>query len=256
MALQKQSDKTVEAKSPAELASMRRAGRILREIRERVVERVRPGLSTLELDREFARLAAEQRVKAAFHGLYGFPGHICASINEEVVHGIPSAQRILREGDIVSLDMGIVLDGFYSDTAVTAAVGEIDAEKQRLLETTQRSLQAAIELCRPGTRLGDLGSRIQACVEGEGFSVVRDYTGHGIGRALHEAPQIPNFGDPGRGPRLREGWVLAIEPMVNAGTWKTETLADEWTVVTRDRRPSAHFEHTVAITEEGAEVLT
>lgn len=256
MTLQRQSDKTVEVKTPSELAIMREAGHLLREFRQRLVEMVRPGISTLELDREFSKLAQENGVKAAFHGLYGFPGHICASINHEVVHGIPSAGRILLEGDIVSLDMGIILDGFYSDAAVTAAVGTVSDEKRRLLETTERSLQAGIELCHPGSRLGDIGSAIQVCVEKEGFSVVREYTGHGIGRALHEAPQIPNFGEPGRGPRLCEGWVLAIEPMVNAGSWRTETLADDWTVVTSDRRPSAHFEHTVAITAQGPEVLT
>lgn len=256
MALHRQKDKSVEVKSAAELEIMRRAGRILREIREALVEMVRPGISTWELDQEFARMARECEVISAFHGLYGFPGNICASINEEVVHGIPSKERILRSGDIVSLDMGIILDGFYSDTAVTAAVGVIDADTRRLLEATKQSLDDGIELCIPGNRLGDLGNRIQRCVEKQGFAVVRDYTGHGIGRALHEAPQIPNFGEPGHGPRLCEGWVLAIEPMVNAGTWKTETLADEWTVVTRDRRPSAHFEHTVAITADGPEVLT
>ncbi len=256
MALQRNSDKRVEVKSPAELAIMRRAGSILREIRQELLVHVRPGVSTLDLDQEFARLAREHNVKSAFHGLYGFPGQICISLNEEIVHGIPSARRILRDGDIVSLDMGIVLDGFYSDSAVTAAVGQVSEEKRRLLHVTELALEAGIDVCRVGYRLGDVGHAVQRQAESAGFSVVREYTGHGIGRALHEAPQIPNFGTPGKGPRLCEGWVLAVEPMVNAGTWQTETLDDDWTVVTRDRRPSAHFEHTVAITANGAEVLT
>ncbi len=235
---------------------MRRAGGLLAEIRDELAGLVVPGVSTLDLDRHFAQRVKEAKVKAAFHGLYGFPGHICASINEEVVHGIPSAERKLGEGDIVSLDMGIIVDGFYSDTAFTAAIGKVSDETQRLLDITRECLNLAIGQCRSGSRLGDLGEAVQTHAEEAGISVVREYTGHGIGRALHEPPKVPNFGERGRGPRLREGWVLAIEPMINAGTWKTETLGDHWTVVTRDRKPSAHFEHTVAVTENGAEVLT
>jgi len=256
MGLRNGEDQRVEVKSAADLERMRRAGAVLRALREEIVEHVRPGVSTLQLDKVFARRVEQANAKAAFYGLYGFPGHLCASINEEVVHGIPSAERVLQEGDIVSLDMGIVLEGFYSDTAVTAPVGEVSEEKKRLLETTRRALEAGIGQCIAGNRLGDVGSAIQACAEAAGFSVVREYTGHGIGRALHEAPKAPNYGERGKGPRLRPGWVLALEPMINAGTWQTETLDDHWTVVTRDRRPSAHFEHTVAITENGAEVLT
>ena len=246
----------VQLKSAADIDKMRRAGHMLRDFRSEVVEAVRPGVSTQDLNEIFARRVEKEEVQAAFYGLYGFPGHICSSINEEVVHGIPSAARILDEGDIVSLDMGIVVDGFYSDTAVTAAVGEVDEEKQRLLKIGRESLEHGIEQCSPGMRMGDIGWAIQSHVERAGFTVVREYTGHGIGRSCHEAPKVPNFGKKGKGPRLCAGWVLAIEPMVNAGTWKTEELKDNWTVVTKDRRPSVHFEHTVAITDQGVEVLT
>jgi methionyl aminopeptidase len=254
--LDAKADRQIQVKSASDLEKMRRAGSLLGQIRDELAGLVEPGVSTLDLDRHFARRAEEAKVKAAFHGLYGFPGHICASINEEVVHGIPSADRKLREGDIVSLDMGIVVDGFYSDTALTVAVGSVSQDTQRLLNVTRECLELAIGECRAGNRLGDVGAAVQTHAEAAGFSVVREYTGHGIGRALHEPPKVPNFGERGKGPRLREGWVLAIEPMINAGTWKTETLADQWTVVTRDRKPSAHFEHTVAVTKNGAEALT
>jgi methionyl aminopeptidase len=254
--LKQNADRRVEVKSPADLAVMRRAGQLLRSMREEVVENVRPGIPTLALDQIFARRASQAGVKAAFLGLYGFPGHICVSINEEVVHGIPRAERILAEGDIVSLDMGIILEGFYCDTAATAAVGAIGQTEQRLLDATRKALEAGIKNCCAGARVGDVSGAVQAQAEEAGFSVVREYTGHGIGRALHEAPQVPNYGTRGKGARLREGWVLALEPMVNVGTWQTETLVDQWTVVTKDRKPSAHFEHTVAISEDGPEVLT
>ncbi len=255
-ALQTGDERHVIAKSMAEIEAMRKAGRILRGIRDELREKVCPGLTTLELDELFARRARQAKVISAFHGLYGFPGHICASVNEEVVHGIPSAQRTLREGDIVSLDMGIVVDGLYSDTAVTVAVGEVDEEKRRLLEITELALEDAITQCRPGKRIGDIGAAAQKRAEQAGFSVVREYTGHGIGRSLHEAPKVPNFGRAGTGPRLCEGWVLAIEPMINAGHWRTRTRQDNWTVVAADGRPSAHFEHTVAIMADGPLVLT
>ncbi|MCX7017253.1 MAG: type I methionyl aminopeptidase [Candidatus Sumerlaeota bacterium] len=249
-------DHRVEVKGPADLERMRRAGSILRVLCDEVARRVQPGIPTEELDRVFARGVERFGAKSAFYGLYGFPGHICVSINEEVVHGIPSPKRFLQEGDIVSLDMGLVLDGFCSDTAISLPVGEVNEEKKRLLATARRALALGIQACRAGNRLGDVGAAIQQCAEAAGFTVVREYTGHGIGRALHEPPKAPNFGTLGKGPRLQAGWVLALEPMINAGTWRVETLDDQWTVVTQDRRPSAHFEHTVAITVNGAEVLT
>ncbi|MFH0793929.1 MAG: type I methionyl aminopeptidase [bacterium] len=245
----------VEIKSPEEIAKMQAAGGLLRDIRERMVQLVRPGVTTLSIDRKVRQWIEENNARPAFLGLYGFPATICTSINEEVVHGIPS-ERQLVEGDLISFDLGLIKDGFFVDTAVTVAVGEVDEESRRLMEVTSTALEIAIEQARPGVRLGDLGQAIQTYVEGQGFNVVRDYTGHGIGRQLHEDPKIPNFGQAGTGPRLMEGMVICLEPMVCVGTWKTRTLDDHWTVVTADGKRAAHFEHTVAITASGPRVLT
>jgi methionyl aminopeptidase len=212
-------------------------------------------VTTADLDR-----LAEREIRAlgavpAFKGLYGFPATICASLNDEVVHGIPS-DRVIRDGDIVSIDVGAVVDGFYSDSAFTVAVGRVDKRKQDLVDDTAESLQRGIAQVKPGARVGDISSAVQRYAEARGYGVVKQYVGHGIGRALHEDPPIPNHGPPGRGPLLREGMTIAIEPMLNLGSWETEVLDDNWTVVTADGELSAHFEHTVAITGQGAEVLT
>jgi methionyl aminopeptidase len=247
----------IELKKPQDLDAIARAGRILAALFREAAPRVRPGVTTQELDEwaeEFIR--SHEGAIPAFKGLYGFPGSLCISINEEVVHGIPSPRRRLREGDIVTLDGGVHLDGWYADAARTFAVGSIDAPTRRLLDVTWESLQAGIEQARPGRRLGDIGHAVQQVAEREGFGVVRDLVGHGIGRGPHEEPQVPNFGKPGRGIRLEPGLVLAIEPMINAGGIAIRTLADKWTVVTADGTRSAHFEQTVAVTENGPRVLT
>lgn len=243
-------------KSPREIALMRAAGRILADAMERLRTLVKPGVSTLEMDQEIEELIRARGTKPAFKGYRGFPATICASINEEVVHAIPSAHRRVKEGDIISLDLGCVVDGYYADCALTLAVGEIPPRVQELLDVTRESLERAIAQCHPGCRLGDVSHAVQSHVERHGFSVVRAFVGHGIGRQLHEDPQIPNFGEPGRGPWLKPGMVLAIEPMVTMGSWEVRILEDRWTAVTEDGSLAAHFEHTVAITENGPEVLT
>lgn len=242
-------------KKPDELAAMRISGRKTATILHKVAAKVAPGVTTQELDDYAAELAREEEGICAFFGYHGFSGHICASINEEVVHGVPG-RRIIRDGDVVSIDFGLVINGFVGDTAVTVAAGEINPEWQRLLDVTQASLMAGIEKAVEGNRLSDISNAVQQVAEGGGFSVVREFVGHGIGRQMHEDPQIPNFGAPGRGPVLKAGMTLAIEPMINLGHHKTETLKDGWTVVTKDRLPSAHFEHTVAVGREKAEILT
>ncbi len=214
-------------------------------------EAVKPGVSTADLDDIAEELCAGWGVIPAFKGMYGFPKAVCISVNEEVVHGIPSKDRILKEGDIVSTDFGILCNGFFGDAARTWAVGEVGEEAARLMEVTKESLDRAIAQCVPGNRVGDIGHAVQSYVEAEGFSVVRDYVGHGIGRKLHEDPQVPNYGRAGRGERLRAGMVVALEPMICCGTHEVVVLEDEWTVVTKDRRLSAHFEDTIAITEDG-----
>ena len=244
-------------KTAAEIEKMRASGRILRQVHEAISPIVRPGASTMDLEITANRKIAEfPGATAAFKGYHGYPAALCTSLNEEVVHGIPSEKRLLRSGDIVSIDCGIILDGFYSDAAMTYAVGDVSADTERLLRTTRSSLDAAIEAAQVGGRLGDISAAVQQICEAEGFGVVRDFVGHGIGRAMHEDPQVPNFGPPGKGPRLKAGMVLAIEPMVNVGSAEVRVLKDGWTAVTIDRSYSAHFEHTVAITRDGPQVLT
>jgi methionyl aminopeptidase len=246
----------IELKSPSQIGHMREAGRILVDAFRVCRDLVKPGASTLEIDREVESLIRDRKAKPAFKGYRGFPATICASINEEVVHGIPAARRRLREGDIVGLDLGAIVEGYYADAAVTMPVGEVSDETQRLLDVTRESLDLGIAQCWPGRRLGDVSAAIQRHVEAAGFGVVRAFVGHGIGRALHEDPQVPNFGEAGRGPLLRAGMVLALEPMVTMGHWEVRVLADRWTAVTADGSLAAHFEHTVAVTEHGPMVLT
>jgi methionyl aminopeptidase len=246
----------IELKSAREIGLMRRAGHILDDVVDRLRGSVKPGMSTLEIDEDVERFIQSRGARPAFKGYRGFPATVCISINEEVVHGIPSAQRRVKEGDIVGLDLGCIVDGYYADCAFTLAVGDVPPRVQELLDATRQSLEAGIAECRPGRRLSDVSHAIQSHVEGHGFSVVRAFVGHGIGRALHEEPQVPNFGDPGRGPQLRPGMVLAIEPMVTMGSWEVRILDDGWTAVTKDGSLAAHFEHTIAVTEAAPEVLT
>jgi methionyl aminopeptidase len=243
-------------KSAREIALMRAGGRILTEVMTRLRTMIKPGVSTLEIDREVEEFIAAKGARPAFKGYRGFPATVCTSINEEVVHGIPSAGRRVKEGDIIGLDLGCVVEGYYADCAFTMAVGEIPPRVQELLDTTRESLYQAIAECRPGRRLGDVSHAVQQHVEAHGFSVVRAFVGHGIGRELHEDPQVPNFGEPNRGPELKPGMVLAIEPMATMGSWEVRILADRWTAVTEDGSWAAHFEHTVAITEAGPDILT
>lgn len=242
-------------KSRAEIVLMREAGRIVAEILQQLREMILPGVTTKELDFFAEQECKKRKVRPAFKGYGGFPFTICSSPNEKVVHGFAD-QKPLREGDILSIDFGVVRNGFYGDAAITVPVGHIDDEKERLIRVTQKSLDMAIAVAMVGGRLSDISSAVQTYVENEGFGVVREFVGHGIGRHLHEAPQIPNFGLPGQGPHLRPGMTLAIEPMINAGAPEIKILKDGWTAVTADGRPSAHFEHTIAITENGPEILT
>jgi methionyl aminopeptidase len=234
---------------------MAKAGRLVAEAIFALRQSVKPGVTTGQLDKVAEKVIRAGGGLPAFKGYHGFPASICTSVNSEVVHGIPGL-RVLNEGDIVSIDIGTIVDGFYGDAAVTIAVGTITEAAQRLLTVTEESLMAGIAQARPGSRLTDISHAVQSHVESHGFSVVRDYVGHGIGRDMHEDPQIPNYGPPGRGPRLEEGMVLAIEPMVNAGGYRVETLQDNWTVVTADQSLSAHFEHTIAVTKDGPLILT
>ena len=242
-------------KSPAEIEKMRRSGRLVRELLGEISERAKPGVSTLELERYAEKRLASLGARPAFKGYRGYPCCLCTSVNEEIIHGIPSDRR-LKEGDLLSLDLGVVVDGFFGDSAVTIPVGGISESAKKLLRVTEQALERAIDKARPGNRLGDVSAAVQEYVEGQGFSIVREFVGHGIGRELHEDPQIPNFGTPGRGPVLKEGMVLALEPMVNAGLPGTRVLDDQWTAVTVDGECSAHFEHMVAITGNGPDVLT
>ncbi len=251
---------SIPVKSRREIEAMREASRHVAEILLELRELVRPGITTGDLDEHAARAIERRGLRSSFlgygpHGLPGYPATLCTSVNEEIVHGIPGS-RELKEGDIIGLDFGVIAGGFHGDSAVTVPVGRVSPEVERLLETTRRALYRGIEQMVPGRRLSDIGHAIQSEAEGAGFSVVRSFVGHGIGRRLHEPPQIPNYGPPGKGPRLRPGMVFAIEPMVNAGGPGVRMLEDEWTAVTEDGSLSAHFEHTVLITEEGPEVLT
>lgn len=245
-------------KSPEEIDRMRVAGRIVAGTIDRVLAAVKPGVSTAQLDEVAETYIREQGATPSFKGYRGtFPASICTSLNDEVVHGIPSTKRIVVEGDVLSLDFGAIWEGFHADSAVTVIVGDPPSpEAEKLVRVTEEALEAGISQIRPGGRLSDIGAAVQQVAEGAGFSVVREYVGHGIGRNLHEDPQIANYGEPGRGPQLKPGLVVAVEPMVNIGGWETRVLADDWTVVTEDGSLSAHFEHTIAVTEDGHEVIT
>jgi methionyl aminopeptidase len=242
-------------KSPDEIEKLRISNLVVAEILKELQEKVRVGVTTRELETFCLQLCGRRRVKPAFKGYRGYPYALCASVNGEVVHGMPS-DRPLHAGDILSLDFGVNYKGYFGDAAVTVPVGSVSAEAQRLMKVTEEGLYAAIEQAREGNRLGDISSAVQQCVERAGFSVVRDFVGHGIGRGLHEDPQIPNYGVRGRGIELRAGMVLAIEPMVNEGGYAVRVLPDGWTVVTEDGRLSAHFEHSVAITDNGPDILS
>jgi len=234
---------------------MRRAGRLVRRTLDMVGEKIEPGLTTAELDALIEDFLRSHGAIPAFKNYQGFPASACISIDDEVVHGIPG-QRVIREGEIVSVDTGSIVDGYYGDSARTYAIGQISAQKARLMEVTQKSLQAGIDMARKGNKLGKISAAVQRVAEGEGYGVVRQLVGHGIGRNLHEEPQVPNFGSEDDGPVLQAGMVLAIEPMINMGTYNVKTLPDGWTVVTADGLPSAHFEHTVVITSDGPDILT
>ena len=242
-------------KSDREIAIMRQAGRIVATVLELLKWQLRPGMKTKELDVIVARELKKLGAKPSFKGYRGFPANLCVSVNDEIVHGIPG-ERILCEGDIVSLDLGDIFKGFQGDAALTVGVGKVGPQAKELMETTEGALKAGIAAAYPEARLGDISVAIQNYAESRGYSVVREYTGHGIGREMHEEPQIPNFGLPGTGPVLKRGMTLAIEPMVNIGDWHTRLRDDHWTVLTADGSLSAHFEHTIAITDDGPEVLT
>jgi len=246
----------IVCRSAAEIERLRKANQFVAQVLAELEAMVAPGVTTADLDRAAERLTRHGGAEPAFKGYRGYPATLCASINEEVVHGIPSAQRALKSGDIVSLDMGVKLDGFYGDSAVTVAVGPVPERTQELLRVTRSALESGIAQAVVGGRLSDIGHAIQECVEAHGFSVVREFVGHGIGERLHEEPQIPNYGQPGRGPKLVEGMILAIEPMVAMGRPETRVLGDGWTAVTKDKSLAAHFEHTIAITGDGPVVLT
>ena len=245
----------IPLKSPREIETLRKAGKILAGILTELSCSLKSGMTTAQINAIAEQLMSAHHVKPAFKGYRGYPASVCISINQEVVHGIPG-KRLIRSGDIVSLDAGIVYEGYFSDMAVTVGVGKLDPGKQKLLEVTQTALQKGIDQAKVNQQLSDISFAVQSWVESQGFSVVRDFVGHGIGRALHEEPEIPNYGPPHCGPVLKTGMVFAIEPMVNMGSWETKILDDGWTVETLDGRPSAHFEHSIVITAEGPEILT
>jgi len=247
----------IVCKSQSEIDKMRRSGHIVRQVLDELREMVAPGVSTMDLEKLAERRIKESGAKPAFKGYYGYPCVLCTSINDEIVHGIPSAKRVLKAGDIVSVDCGVVLDGYYGDAAITVAVGDsVSSERKRLMEVTEQSLYKAIEQVKIGNTISDIGGAVQEFVEAHGFSVVREFVGHGIGTKLHEEPQVPNFRSRGADMRLREGMVLAIEPMVNSGGPEARVLEDKWTAVTLDGSCSAHFEHCVAVTRNGPLILT
>lgn len=243
-------------KSPEEIAKLRDANRIAAEVMAKMGEMIAPGVTTADLERAATELILKRGAKPAFPTVPGYHHTLCVGINEEVVHGIPSGKRVLKRGDLISVDCGVLLDGFFGDHAWTFPVGKVSGEAARLIRVGEESLLRGIEEARVGNRLHDISAAVQSCAEGAGYSVVRDYVGHGIGRNLHEDPQVPNFGEAGTGMKLRAGLVLALEPMVNEGTSEVEVLSDGWTVVTRDRKLSVHFEHSVAILEDGPEILS
>lgn len=242
-------------KSRKEIEKMRAAGQLVGAVLQKLREMVVPGITTLEVDQAAERMIREAGALPTFKGYHGFPYSICASVNEQIVHGFPSRYQ-LKDGDLFSIDCGVTLEGYVGDTATTVPVGNVRPEWLKLVEVTEQCLERAIEQCRPGKHLGDIGWAVQELAESHGYSVVRDYVGHGIGRQMHEDPQIPNYGKPGQGVKIKVGYVFAVEPMVNLGTHQTKVLSDGWTVVTLDGLPSAHSEHTIAVTEEGPEVLT
>jgi methionyl aminopeptidase len=246
----------ITRKNPEQIALMRRAGRVVAEMHEVCTRAAKPGATTLEVDRVAREVLDRRGAGSNFLNYHGFPAVVCTSPNDVIVHGIPSADVVLQEGDILSIDCGAIIEGWHADAAVTVPVGDVDDESKRLIEVTRQSLEAAIDQVVEGHRLGDVGAAVEGIAERAGFTVVREYVGHGIGTAMHEDPQVPNYGPAGRGMKLKEGHVLAIEPMVNAGTAETEVLDDGWTVITADGRRSAHFEHTIAVTDHGPEVLT
>lgn len=245
----------INIRTPQEIEIMRQNNRLVAHVLQRLREVIKPGITTKELDQLAERTIQESEAIPAFKGYRGYPASLCVSINEEVVHGIPGPRR-LQEGEIVSLDVGVYRNGYYGDAAITVPVGKVSKQAARLLEVTQQALAKGIEQATHGNRLLDISHAIQSWVESQGFSVVRDFVGHGIGRALHEDPQVPNFGPPHHGPRLRPGMILAIEPMINVGTWEVKVLEDGWTVVTADRSLSAHFEHTIAISDGEPDILS
>jgi methionyl aminopeptidase len=249
-------EKAVEVKSKSEIAVMRQAGAVVADILVLLSGLIKPGMTTGEIDRIAREELKKRGAKPAFLNYHGFPGVICLSINHEVVHGIPSDARKLNSGDIIGIDFGCVIDRFYGDAAVTVGVGTISDEAAKLIRVTRESLEKGIAVVKAGARVGDIGAAVQGHAEAHGYGVVREFVGHGIGRALHEEPPIPNYGKAGSGARLKAGMTLAIEPMINAGTADVETLGDGWTAVTKDRKLSAHFEHTVAVTETGYDILT
>jgi methionyl aminopeptidase len=246
----------ITRKNREQIALMRRAGRVVAEMHEVCIRAAKPGATTLDVDAAAREVIQRRGARSNFLGYNGFPAVVCTSPNDVIVHGIPSADVVLEAGDILSIDCGAIIEGWHADAAVTVPIGEVDDESVRLMEVTRRSLEAAIDQVVEGHRLGDVGAAVEGIAERAGFSVVREYVGHGIGTAMHEDPQVPNYGPAGKGMKLKEGHVLAIEPMVNVGSAETEVLDDGWTVVTLDGKRSAHFEHTIAVTEHGPEVLT
>ncbi|MDD4004756.1 MAG: type I methionyl aminopeptidase [Elusimicrobiaceae bacterium] len=246
----------IELKTPGELLKMRKAGQVVAKTLAVLKDAIRPGITTGELDRIAGKTVYDLGAKPSFLGYCGYPAVLCASVNEEVVHGIPADGRVLKAGDIVSLDMGAFVEGFHGDSAITVPVGKISARTQKLIDVTRTSLERAIEIIRPGATLGDIGHAVQSYAEGCGMSVVRDFVGHGIGRRMHEEPPVPNYGRKGAGPALEAGMVIAVEPMINAGGYEVRVLENGWTVVTVDGSLSAHFEHTIAVTEHGCELMT
>jgi methionyl aminopeptidase len=243
-------------KSAAEIEKLRRSGRMVRQVLGEIREQAKPGVTTMDLEKFVARRFKELGARSAFKGYRGYPCCLCASVNDEIIHGIPSDRRTLQEGDILSLDTGVILDGYYGDSAITIPVGAISESAQRLLKVTEESLELAIGKVRLGNRLGDVSATVQQYAEKNGYTVVKEFVGHGIGKSMHEEPQIPNYGQAGHGPVLKEGMVFAIEPMVNAGAAGVRVLDDNWTAVTVDGQLSAHFEHMVAVTKDGPDVLT